>query len=288
MQFFPCGADATFECYAPERADATPTITIKGSGTGALVSAQSMTRDTVSTTTVEGVAPGAVAVRVADAGDCAAGRYYRVGPLREKVRVARVQGTLIELQFPLQHAYEAGVAFVGTRLTYAMDGDTFATPGSDFVARVSWLVGATARTPMDFGFAISRHTLSAPRPFHADIGICDVLEVLPALPAHLSWGTSWSALLARAEERVQANIEPHWKPWALRGQTSQYRECVLMRVIMEAAAQMQGDTSEREYWAQRYKETLDQMLASSNVDQDQDDAIESNEGGLTSIPIVRS
>lgn len=110
------------------------------------------TLDSVNTTLAASADAGASILSLTSATGVTAGRTYLVGGAEdaggEWVTVRSVSGTTATLVRKLQRARASGVAFQGTRLTFAVTTASTATPGRNF--RIEWTDPAGVVVPIPF------------------------------------------------------------------------------------------------------------------------------------------
>jgi hypothetical protein len=286
VDVIPFGVAASFAEYAPTRPDSATAI-VYGNGMTSLAT-PTVTIDDVDTTLLEGVPAGEFEIRITSATNVVPGRCYELGhpdyETVERVKVRRIYGDRLQLQHALlyEHASGASSRFCSARMSLTIAANVFGAPAWDCLLRITPVIDSVAQEYRDLAFAVSRYSLTS------DVSPSLIQSRLdPQLVAKVGQGTDWTEIIEGARHTLNRDISVSWEHWDLRGRNRAYRDAHLWACLRLVSLQY-ALSDLRDYYAREYQIVLDQVKASTNVDNDQDGTVEANEGGLVSIPIYRA
>lgn len=268
----------------PDRPDANGAWAFKSPAGGTLESG-TYARDAVSTTLAGAVAAGAQAVAVASATGIVVGRSYLLTAGEdtggERVTVKAISGTTLTLVRPTRGAHASGAAFKSTRVTVSLSTTGTAAIGRHHRLELAWTVTSAQPTAV-FPVDVVRYYPVTYLTF-ADLQALDGVAG-KRLPA----GIWFPELRDRAWEMVLRRVAAKVDPGGLVGTVDLTTpHAYLCRALLAETAGPEWSEF-RELMAQRFGEELGAALATTAVDNDQDGALESQEGVFDSVELVRS
>lgn len=282
MILVPYNQSYTLPLYLPARADATPTATVYTPAGGSLQT-PTVTRDSVATTLSGSASAGASSVTVTSATGITVGRRYLLAGGEdaggEEVTVKSISGTTITLVRPLRLAAASGASFECARITLALSAIT--PVGRAYRVEIAWAVSTVSQPAFVADFDVVRYF---PR---SGLTAEQIRDFDPLFNKRLPAGTWIPGLLDKAWDMVLARVAQKVPPGGLAGSNDlTIPHAYLTRaLLLETAGPEQS--AEYERLMTRYTSELDVMLAASAVDNNQDGAIESNEGWYRSIDVAR-
>lgn len=268
----------------PERPDASPTYVIK-SPSGASLETGTGSVNAVNTTLNGAVSAGATSVVVTSATGITAGRRYLIGGAVETggewVTVKSVSGTTVTLVRDVITAKASGAAFQSTRVECAVSATGSAAIGRHHRCELTYLVSTAARDIATQTFDVTRYSLTS------FTTIESMRDLDPLIAKRLPAGIWLPTFLDRAWDMITARIATQKDPGALVGAIDlTVPHTYMCRVLL---AELAGDdyAKTREMLAKRFLEEFDATLGAHAFDDDQDGAIESNEGFKRTLIIGR-
>lgn len=288
MRFVTLATAATLWVDLPQRADATPTFVVKTPSGGTVQSSASVTLASCNTTLNGAVSAGASSVVVTSASGITAGRKYLIGGAEsaggEFVTVKSVSGTTVTLVRPLRLGRASGVAFQSTRVEMAVSSSTPSAVGRHWRAEITWAVSSASQDTYEVPFDVTRY--SPQTSLRAD----DIVDFDPVLAKRLPAGTWVPALIDVAWDMILRRLAQTKDPGSLMGaiDLTTPHAYLVRKLIAETGATTAGELKEyAEMLAVEFQKELEITLASAAVDDDQDGAIEKNEGWLKILDLLR-
>lgn len=256
---------------------------VKSPSGGTVQTSASATRNAVDTTVSGSVTAGATTLTLTSPTGVVVGRQYIVGNTSdtaasedeggEWVTVKGLVSSTATLTNPMLRSKTSGPLFQSTRITCAITGTNIATVGRHYRVEVDYKVGAVSQPTFVVPFDVVRYSPTS------TLTLAGVQALDPVigkrLPAGFWWPTfrdlTWSMVL----ERVAAKVDPGAIVGALNLTTA--HAYLARAVLAETAGNDPDAVAYRELMTQRFNEQLE-ALGTMPVDNDQDGAIESNEG----------
>ncbi len=276
MRFVELSTATTLAVDLPERADATPTFVVRGPSGGIVQTSSAVTLDTVNTTLSGAASAGAVTVSVASATGITRGRKYLLTGNEnaggERVTVKSVSGTTVTLVRPTRIAHLTAATFQSTRMTCAIAAASVGSIARHYRLEITYAV-ATATAPVAvFPFDVVR--IAPTSTLTAD----DIADLDPIFAKRIAAGVWVPSLIERAWEMLCRRVAAKVSPGALLGSRdfTTPHSYLVQALVLEGA----GDDYEkmRDLKGARFQQEFDAACAETPVDNDQDGAVESNEG----------
>lgn len=266
----------------PVRPDSAPTFSVFTPSGGELQSGTA-TLDAVNTTLAASASASAQTVTLASGSGIAAGRRYFLGGPEENggevVTVRSVSGATATLVRPLQRAAASGATFTSSRLTVSINA--IATVGRHYRLSLAYDVGAEAQAPWIVPFDVVRYVA------RTGLTLEDVRALDPQFAKRLPAGTWLPGLVERAWQMILARVASRVDPGALIGAVDlTTAHGYLVRALALETAGPENDAA-RALYAERFAQEFEAALTTTAVDNDQDGAVERNEGVYRSVPVAR-
>lgn len=268
-----------------ERPDASPAFAVLspaggslGTGTGSV--------DSVNTTLSSAASAGATSLTVTSASGITVGRRYLVGGAEESggewVTVASIASTTITLARPLVRAQASGAAYQGTRVSCAVTAAMASAVYRGCRCEITYTVSAAARPVVSVEFDVTRYRLTS------GLTLDHVRDLDPTIVKRAATGTVWPRVIASAWERIVDRIGLQKDPGGLVGaiDLTQPHALAVRLLIAEQSLDPEGIARATELRA-RLDAELAVHLAARAFDDDQDGAIESHEGFVRTINLIR-
>jgi hypothetical protein len=277
----------TVEVQLLVRPDASPapTVDVVGPGGTLYVDAQTATVDSVNTTLATGAVRGDTLVAVASATGITVGREYAIGDdtlsPNEIVRVRGISGTQISLSRPLLNHVNDTAGFVGTRLSYDTDSTEASALFWNGHAKFTWTESTTTR--------------------HSFVGVESVLKRKERLATPQDLARRDPKIFEKLpntqdiDELLQAGYDDTLEHMGgrFRARTVVSSSAFVLPTVYRAlmlVASLYGPewVDQREYYRTEWERAMNALAATQAVDNDQDSAIETHEGGFTTIKVSRA
>lgn len=285
MRFVLLDTAATLAVDLPARADATATFVVKNPSGGIVQASASVTLGAANTTLSGAASAGATSVAVASAAGITAGRKYLLGGPEaeggERVTVRAVSGLTVTLARALRAAKASGAAFQSTRVELAVASTTPSAVGRHWRAEVAWAVSAAAQPTHVVAFDVVRF-----QPVSTLDGDA-IADLDPVLVKRLPAGTWLPGVMDACWDMVLRRVAQTKDPGALVGTLElTTAHAYLVRATL---AETGGEewAAYRDDMRARFKQELDAALAAAAIDDDQDGAVESNEGWRRTVLVER-
>lgn len=269
MRIYAKGIAQTFEVYAPERPDATPTIALVDHENVALPGgAPSITIDSVNTTISAPVVAGDRSITVASATGIVPGRDYLLGSTTEEkefVRVKRIVSTVVHFFSRLKYDHASAAPCVGTRLTAPLSAAALASVTKAGKATVAWKIATVDQVPLVEHFAI------VDAPIRSDLTTTHLEAINEQLYRFAGEGIHWQGRIDRARERLYADLARRLDLTLLRGAQDLIREAHAAKTLhMFALVAGPAWESQARMLAAEYESLLRSLEACAIVDMDGD------------------
>lgn len=266
----------------PARPDSAPTFGVYGPS-GASVQTGTATLDGVSTTLAASASASAQTVTLASGSGVAAGRRYFLGGTEENggevVTVRSVSGATATLVRPLQRAAASGATFASSRVTVSLNA--IATVGRHYRLSLAYDVAAEPQAPWIVPFDVVRYVA------RTGLTLEDVRALDPQFAKRLPAGTWLPGLVERAWQMILARVASRIDPGALIGAVDlTTAHGYLVRALALETAGPENDAA-RALYAERFAQEFEAALTTTAVDNDQDGAVERNEGVYRSVSVAR-
>lgn len=261
------GFDLALSWYAPTRAAADGTVTVRGPG-GAVVTTGVAAREAVDTTLASGVGAGARELVLSAAQTLRSRGLYRLGGDRPEVVQVRVSdGVNVVLERPTRYGHEALADFESTLLTYTLPGASVTPTGDNW--RAYFAITGYPAHPVRFG--VSKHGFDNPLTpellFAYD-------ETLPDKHPFRDWEAACDRAFQSVVARVSARGIPAWDYL----DSEQLLEACAFQAWRDAATAFGPEFRDlREELSARVDEEIDLYCTTVGVDSDRDGAVSTPE-----------
>lgn len=293
MRFALLSTATTITADLPTRADATPTFVVKNASGGIVQTSTACTLSTVNTTLAVPASAGSSNITLTSVTDVIEGSKFLVGVDgtaasenrgAERVTVKSISGSVATLARQLQRAKPTGASFQSTTVSCAVAAASVATVGRHYRVEITGTQNNGDPMPVIVvPFDVVRYE---PVSFLQED---DVFDLDPVLAKRLPAGFWWPALRDRAFDMILRRVAGQVAPGAIVGAldlTSSH-----MYLCRELLAETAGEEWEpyRQRMAKRFLEEFEASMGSMPVDNDQDGAVEPNEGfSLHTITLRRA
>lgn len=269
-----------------ERPDASPTYEVK-SESGAVLASGTATVDSVSTTLAAGASQGAQSISLTSATGVTIGRRYLLTGAEivggEWVTIRGLSGTTATLARPLALSHASGASVVSTRVSCAVSAAACASVRRGCRVEITYTVSAATRPAVSVEFDITRYRLTT------GLTLEHVRDLDPQLLKRAAAGTWWPAVISLAWERIVARIAQQHDPGGLVGAIDLTQpHAIMVRLIVAEQGASDESRAQANDLRQRLDVELTQLLTSRAFDDDQDGAVESNEGFTKTIILKRA
>ncbi len=268
-----------------ERPDASPTFEVK-SESGAVLASGTGSVDSVDTTTTSGAGAGATTLALTSVTGVAVGRRYFVGDTEdaggEVVTIDAISGTTVTLARPLLRSVASGATVYGTRVSCAVSATACASVRRGCRVEVTYTVSSATRPVLSIEFDVTRYAL------RTGLTVEHVRDLDPSLVRRAAKGTVWPRAIELAWERIVSRIGLQKDPGGLVGAIDLTQPHALAVMLLIAEQSVDAESVQRaELLRTRLDTELTTLLASRAFDDDQDGAVESNEGFVRTINLMR-
>lgn len=268
-----------------ERPDASPTFSVLTPSGGSLGTGTG-TVDTVNTTLTGAAAAGSTSATVTSASGITVGRRYLIGGTEETggewATVTAIASTTLTLARPLVRAQASGAAVQGTRVSCTVTAAMAASIDRACRVEITYTVSAATRPVVSVEFDVTRYRLTT------GLTLDHVRDLDPTLAKRAATGTVWPRVLSAAWERIVDRVGLQHAPGGLVGaiDLTQPHAIAARLLIAEQSLDPEGIARAAELRA-RLDTELTVHLSARAFDDDQDGAIESHEGFVRSIHLIR-
>lgn len=268
-----------------ERPDASPTFAVLSEGGGSLATGTG-TVDSVNTTLSAGAAAGAQTITVASATGVTVGRRYLLTGQEiaggEWVTVRAISGTTLALARPLALSHASGASVSSTRVSCAVTAAACATVRRGCRVEITYTVSSATRPVVSVEFDVTRYRLES------GLTLEHVRDLDPQLLKRAAPGTWWPSVIATAWERIVSRIAQQHDPGGLVGAIDLTQpHAVMVRLLIAEQGASDESRAHAAELRSRFDAELSLLLSARAFDDDQDGAVESNEGFFKSINLIR-